>query len=264
MDVYRFAAGEGPLLVSNPHSGTFIPDDIAARMTDAGRATPDTDWHVDKLYGFLAELNIPVLTATHSRYVIDLNRAPDDRSLYPGQFTVGLLPEVTFDKQAIYQAGQGIAEEEKQQRIDVYWRPYHDRLRQELDAIKARHGYALLWDAHSIKPEVPSLFAGRLPDLNFGTNGGESCGLDVKAAIAPILKEYPDYTSVFDGRFKGGYITRHYGRPDDGIHAIQLELSQAAYMNAAQNRYGEEKAFKTTLFLRKLVLAFQALKPAGG
>lgn len=259
MDVFRFTAGEGPLLVSNPHSGTFIPDNIKARMTPEGQAVPDTDWHVDQLYGFLSEQNVPTITATHSRYVVDLNRAVDDHSLYPGQFTTGLFPEVTFDGEAIYKQGNGVSDKEKHQRIEAYWRPYHDMLLEQLEKIKGEYGYALLWDAHSIKSEVPVFFAGRLPDLNFGTNGGKSCALDVEETFAPLLQTFPAYSHVFNGRFKGGFITRHYGRPDEGIHAIQLELSQTTYLDEAANSYDEKKAQRLAGLLEKLVRAFRSL-----
>ena len=235
-EVFTFKAGASPLLVSMPHVGTQVPEAIAARMTGIGRSTPDTDWHVDRLYDFLNDLDASVLAATQSRYVIDLNRAPDDKPLYPGASNTGLCPTTTFDEAAIYLDGREPNAAEIDARKDrVFW-PYHERLGRALAAIKARHGYALLWEAHSIRSQVPRFFEGRLPDLNLGSAGGASADAELIARLKRVAETQgaaAGYSHALDGRFKGGYITRGFGDPAGGVHAIQLELSQITYMDEA-------------------------------
>jgi N-formylglutamate deformylase len=231
MDVFRFTAGRTPLLVSMPHVGTHIPDGLRARMTAGARAVPDTDWHVDRLYDFLGELGAAVIQATHSRYVVDLNRPPDSAPLYPGAANTGLCPTEQFDGSPVYEAGEAPGDAEIQERLARYWRPYHDRLVAELQALKARHGIALLYEAHTIRSRVQRLFEGRLPDINLGTADGKSCASDLAALLIETAGEAEAYSSVLNGRFKGGYITRQYGRPADGVHAVQLELAQLTYMD---------------------------------
>ena len=230
MEVYEFTAGRAPLLVSMPHVGTYIPPGIADTMTPEARAVPDTDWHVDRLYDFLEELGTARIRATHSRFVIDLNRAPDDRPLYPGASNTELCPTSLFDERPIYRPGAAPDPAEIAARRERYWRPYHDRLAAELASLRERFGFAVLFDAHSIRSEVPRFFAGRLPDLNIGTGGGGTAAPELAARVLEAAAEAEGYTSVLNGRFQGGYITRHYGRPDEGIHALQLELSQITYM----------------------------------
>ncbi len=235
-DPFTFTAGASPLVVSMPHVGTQVPEAIAARMTAPGRTVPDTDWHVDRLYDFLDDLDASVLAATQSRYVIDLNRAPDDKLLYPGASNTGLCPVTTFDEEPIYLDGQEPDTAEIAARRDRVFRPYHERLASALGAIKERHGYALLWDAHSIRSRVPRFFEGRLPDLNLGSAGGLSADPDLIARLkraAETEGAAAGYSHALDGRFKGGYITRSFGDPAKGIHAVQLELSQITYMDEA-------------------------------
>ena len=231
MDPFRFHEGDTPLLVSMPHVGIYVPPDVAARLSPAALLLPDTDWHVDRLYDFLGELGASTIAATHSRYVIDLNRAPDDTPLYPGASNTGLCPATMFDEAPIYRNGQEPDTDEIAVRRKAIWRPYHERLHDELAALKSRHGHALLWDAHSIRSQVPRFFDGRLPDLNFGTGGGASADPDLVRSLDAVAGDSPEYTHVVNGRFKGGYITRSNGDPAAGIHAVQLELSQITYMN---------------------------------
>jgi N-formylglutamate deformylase len=231
MDIYRFVPGSTPLLVSMPHVGTHIPDELARRMTDGARGVPDTDWHVDRVYDFLGGLGAAIIQATHSRYVIDLNRPPDSAPLYPGAANTGLCPAEQFDGRPIYKAGETPADAEVQDRLQRYWRPYHDRLSAELQALRARHGIALLFEAHTIRARVPRLFEGRLPDINLGTADGKSCASDLAALLIETAGEAETYSSVLNGRFKGGYITRQYGRPAEAVHAVQLELVQLTYMD---------------------------------
>ena len=228
MELFRFRAGTSPLLVSMPHTGTHVPGWLAPRLSSAARALPDTDWHLERLYEFVSDLGASVLVATHSRYVVDLNRPPDNANLYPGQDTTGIVPLDTFHREPLYLPGFPPSEEEVAERIETYWRPYHARLQQALAEIRARHGYALLWDAHSIFSVLPRFFAGKLPDLNLGTADGKSCAPGIGEALA---KSVEGYSAVLNGRFKGGYITRRYGDPTDQVHAVQLELSEATYMD---------------------------------
>ena len=255
--LFDFRAGSAPLLVSMPHTGTFVPEWLAPRLSPAGRALPDTDWHLERLYSFLDELGAAVLVATHSRYVVDLNRPPDNANLYPGQDTTGIVPVDSFHRQPLYIAGFTPSPDEAAQRIETYWRPYHHRLAQALADIKAKHGYALLWDAHSIFSVLPRFFEGKLPDLNLGTADGKSCAPGVGEALR---KSVEGYSAVLNGRFKGGYITRRYGDPANGIHAVQLELSEATYMDEeAPYKFREHLARQLRPQLRTLLELFLLL-----
>jgi len=226
-------------------------------MTPAGIALPDTDWHVAQLYEFAGDLGANILVANYSRYVVDLNRPATDEALYPGQLSTGLCPTKTFAGEAIYVEE---AEIDPAKRAEEYWKPYHDRVRAALDAIREQHGYALLWDAHSIPSRVPRLFEGELPALNIGTNGGASCDSSLERAVSGIA-EGSDYSSVLNGRFRGGYITRHYGDPDNGIHAVQLEISQRVYMDEQTRMFDAKKALHLRGTLRAMLRAY--LESAG-
>jgi len=230
---FLLRAGRTPLLVSMPHVGTHIPDDIAADLTDHALGVPDTDWHVDLLYDFLDDLGASVIAAIHSRYVVDLNRAPDGTDLYPGRDTTELCPTTSFDRRPLYRDGRRPDGAAIAHRVGLYWEPYHARLAAELERLKATHGVALLWDAHSIASVVPRFFEGRLTDLNIGTNGGASCDPSLARRVMEVAKAAEGFSTVLDGRFRGGYITRHYGCPDALVHAVQLEQSQRTYMDEA-------------------------------
>jgi N-formylglutamate deformylase len=243
MEIFELHQGTVPLLISVPHDGTLIPADIASRMVPAARRVPDTDWHVARLYAFAREFGASMIVPRHSRYVVDLNRPPDDTSLYPGQNTTGLCPMVQFSGEAVYLDGQMPDEDEVGERVERYWRPYHDALRGELERIHAGHGRVTLWEGHSIRgSELPFLFDGRLPDLNLGTAGGRSCSPALQARLEGVLAAQDGYDFVVNGRFKGGYITREYGEPARGIDAVQLEISQRVYMDEASYAYDESKA----------------------
>jgi N-formylglutamate deformylase len=229
--VFSLHQGSLPLLISIPHLGTRIPDDIAATMTPVAARTDDCDWHLDRLYAFARSLGASILTPTYARYVIDLNRPPDGANLYPGQDTTGLLPVDTFDKEPLYRDGQLPDDAEVARRRDAYWKPYHNAIESELAALKAKHGKVLLWEAHSIRSHVPRFFEGRLPDFNLGTANGASAAAGLADELAAIVEAHGGgYTAVANGRFKGGYITRQHGQPEQGVHAVQLELSQITYM----------------------------------
>ncbi len=257
MELFKFTQGTKPLLVSMPHVGTHLPDDLARRMMPIARTVPDTDWHLEQLYDFAVGLGASVLAATHSRFVVDLNRPPDNANLYPGQDTTGLCPIDTFAKQPIYRMGEEPDDTEIRHRVGTYWKPYHAKLQEELARIKARHGSALLWDAHSIASHVPRFFAGRLTDFNLGTADGKSCRPEIGARMLEIAQAAPGYTSVLNGRFKGGYITRTYGTPADGVEAVQLELSEITYMDEPPPfGYRKDLAGEVKPHLRRMLEAF--------
>ena len=228
--IYHLQPAKAPLLVSVPHAGTGVPRNIMRRLAPSARCLPDTDWHVDELWAGAIELGAGMLAARHSRYVIDLNRSPDDQPLYEGAGT-GLVPMETFDGQPVYIGGAEPTAAEIDQRRQAYWQPYHDALRAELERIRSKHGYALLLDAHSIRDHVPRLFDGRLPHLNLGSNDGASASAGLISLAVDQLLEWAGFTRVLDGRLRGGYITRHYGRPAEAIHALQFEMAQSVYMS---------------------------------
>jgi N-formylglutamate deformylase len=251
---FKFRAGRTPLLVSMPHTGTHLPTDLKKRLTAVGLAMPDTDWHLEKLYDFLDDIGASVLVATHSRYVVDLNRPPDNASLYPGQDTTPLVPIDSFHRERLYRSGKEPDEAEIAERVATYWQPYHTKLAEELERLSEKFDYALLWDAHSIFSEVPRFFAGKLTDLNLGTADGKSCGVGIGEAL---LKKVSGYGGVLNGRFKGGYITRTYGDPANGVHAVQLELSEATYMSESPPyKFNKALAMRLRTQLRTLIEEF--------
>ncbi|MGZ8364021.1 MAG: N-formylglutamate deformylase [Caulobacteraceae bacterium] len=231
--IFDFRQGGSPLVVAMPHVGTSVPPEVAESLTPLGRQVLDTDWHIDRLYGFLDELDVTTLIARHSRTAIDLNRSPENEALYPGRFETGLCPTTGFDGQPLYVEGREPDAAEIARRTEAWWRPYHDRLALALEETRARHGYALLLDAHSIRAEIPLLFEGRLPDINVGTADGKSCSPALTRRIENVLAAQDRFTWVINGRFKGGWTTRHYGTPAANVHAVQFELVQAAYMDEA-------------------------------
>ncbi|HEX2117163.1 MAG TPA: N-formylglutamate deformylase [Alphaproteobacteria bacterium] len=253
-EVFQFVPGTTPVLISVPHAGTTIPAEIAARMTTEALDLPDTDWHVPLLYDFARQLGAGLIVATHSRYVIDLNRDPSGKPLYPGADNTELVPLTTFNRDAVYRSGLGPDDDEVAQRVSRYWRPYHDKLAGELETLKARHGVAVLWDAHSIPSMVPRFFRGKLPDLNLGSAKGTSAAPDLIEAVARMLKTTNAFSSVVDGRFTGGYITRRFGQPRSGVHALQLELGQACYMDESPPyRFDAQRAAPLKALLEKTI-----------
>lgn len=230
MELFESSKGRSPLLVNVPHAGTHIPEPLSRRMTATALKSPDADWHVDRLYNFARDLDASFIVATHSRYVVDLNRPPDGSSLYPGQDVTELCPLLQFDKSPIYLPGETPDTAETAARRETYWQPYHDSLSETLADIRATHGYALLWDAHSIRSVEPRFFDGRLPDINLGSGDGTACDDALAANLIAIAEQADGYSAILNGRFKGGHITRHYGDPANRIHAMQLELSQITYM----------------------------------
>jgi N-formylglutamate deformylase len=261
-DVVTLTCGSVPLLVSMPHIGTHIPQALQAQYVPQALAVEDTDWHLQRLYHFVGEMGASVLVPQTSRYVIDLNRPPDDAPMYPGASNTELCPTRFFTGEPLYLPGCAPDATERARRRDVYWQPYHAALVGELARLKALHGYALLWDAHSIRSQIPWLFEGRLPDLSIGTASGASANARITDAVMQACAEYPQVSSVANGRFKGGYITRHYGQPGNRVHAVQLEMCQSLYMQeVAPYTYDEVLATRIQPVLRHMVAS--ALETCG-
>ena len=233
MNLGDLVRGDAPLVIDVPHAGTHVPPEIARRLTPAARALADTDWHVEKLYAFARDAGVTLFVATHSRYVVDLNRDPSGIALYPGTENTELCPTRTYANEPVYAEGRGPDAREIAVRRSEYFDPYHAQLTAEIERVRARHGYAILLDGHSIRSEVPRFFAGRLPDLNLGTVDGASCASSVQGAADMVLAGAAAFTSVVNGRFKGGYVTRRYGDPARAVHALQLEIAQECYMDEA-------------------------------
>lgn len=259
VEVFR---GDSPIVLGVPHAGTFVPDDILARLNDTGKILADTDWHVDRLYRDLLP-GVTMVCANFHRYVIDANRDPSGVSLYPGQNTTGLCPTTDFDGFRIYQEGEEPSEQEVEARRLAWHAPYHEALAAEIDRVKARHGVAILYDCHSIRSHILFLFEGKLPDFNVGTNNGETCAPSVEAAVFGRAEKAEGYTAILNGRFKGGWTTRHYGQPETGVHALQMELAQSTHLQteAVPFAYDEAKAEKLRTHLGDMLRALEALVP---
>lgn len=222
--------GAAPLVVSLPHTGTVLPGDLEARLISPWLARKDADWWIDRLYGFAAGLGATVIHTAISRTVIDVNRDPEGRSLYPGQATTGLCPTETFDGEPLYRRGQAPAAAEIGERRRRYFVPYHDALARELARLRERHSRVVLYDCHSIRSVIPRLFDGELPQCNVGTNDGASCDRSLTAEVE-LACDRGGWSRVTNGRFRGGYITRHHARPAAGVHAVQMELACRGYMD---------------------------------
>jgi N-formylglutamate deformylase len=228
--IFTLHQGKRPLLVSLPHVGIEIPQNMQADYVPHALEVEDTDWHLASLYALAKHIGASLLAPRYSRYVIDLNRPPENTPMYAGANNTELCPTRSFGGEPIYKEGQAPDETEIEYRRRAFWQPYHDALANEIERIKEKHGYVVLWDGHSIKSELPWLFEGKLPDLNLGTAGGTSCSPALTSALGHLLETQNKYTYAIDGRFKGGYITRHYGRPQEGVHAVQLEMCFSCYM----------------------------------
>ncbi|MBQ0957595.1 N-formylglutamate deformylase [Ideonella sp. 4Y11] len=239
--VFTLHRGHRPLLVSVPHAGTALPLDQQPRYTERALRVEDTDWCLDELYAFARDLGASLIVPRHSRYLIDLNRPPTDAPMYPGANNTELCPTRNFEGLPIYRDGQAPDAAEIHRRRERYWQPYHDSLASELERLRAEHGHALLFDGHSIRPELPWLFDGRLPDLNLGTANGQAATPALRDALRGVLATQDRFSWVVDGRFKGGYITRHYGQPAQGVQAVQLEMGWQCAMDEAMPTQGEPR-----------------------
>lgn len=258
MNPVEVSSGSSPVVLGFPHAGTWLPEFVFDGLNERGRRLADTDWHVDQLYAGLLD-GVSSVRATFHRYVIDANRDPDGTSLYPGQNTTELVPLTDFDGQSIWNSHPGT--EEIKNRLDQFHAPYHQALESELLQAKERHGYAILFDCHSIRSEIPFLFAGQLPDFNVGTNNGTTCAKEIEKAVFNICNSADGYTSVLNGRFKGGWTTRHYGKPAKDCHAIQLELAQSTYLESEkpQFEFCERKADQVRIHLRAILQKLETI-----
>lgn len=260
--LFHSHTGDGPVILNFPHSGRLLPDEVFAQLNEHGKAQVDTDWHVPELYGF-ANGQVTWVEATHSRYVVDLNRDPSGASLYPGHATTGLCPDTDFEGNGIY-ASQSPDVAETERRKQIYFLPYHAELKSQISRICGQYGYCVLLDCHSILSRVPRLFDGALPDLNLGTNSGLSCAPEL-ASVAEAALNGSSFSFVRDGRFKGGWITRHYGQPGKNVHALQLEIAQCAYMDELHpNQFDADRAALLQTVLHGLVKSLQDWRPIEG
>jgi N-formylglutamate deformylase len=259
-DVYTLQRGTRPLLVSLPHVGTVIPDDIAARLVPRALETEDADWHLDQLYAFVVDMGASLLVPRYARYVVDLNRPPENTPMYPGANNTELVPTRFFTGEPLYRDDRTPDAAEVGRRVERYWRPYHDALAAELARMKAAHGRAMLFDGHSIQAELPWLFEGRLPELNLGTDSGRSCAPALRDRFAAILAAHPAHSHVIDGRFKGGYITRHYADPARGVHAVQMEMCWHCYLRP-EHDYDPACAARVQPVLRDIAQALLDWQP---
>lgn len=250
--IYKLTEKQSPLIVSMPHSGLKLPDALLSNLTDHARSLVDTDWHIPQLYDFVEQMDITLLQANYSRYVVDLNRSTDNKPLYPGQASTDVCPFTTFAGEPLYTQEGVVNDAAIQQRISQFWQPYHDQLQAQIERVKAIHGYAVIYDAHSIRSEIPRLFDGTLPDLNLGTANGKSCDPRFQEPIEKILST-SEFSTVINGRFVGGYITRHYGQPDKNVHTIQMEIAQHSYMDEQSFDYLEDKAARLKPVLRDVI-----------
>jgi N-formylglutamate deformylase len=262
MELWHRHEGSTPLLIDVPHCGTYVPPELAADMTEEGRRLPDTDWHVDKLYDFAPRLGAGMLVATHSRYVADLNRDPLGVPLYPGADNTEVCPLRSFAGADIWSRGRAPDADEVARRVNAFWRPYHVQLSAEIVAITARHGFCVLLDAHSIRSVLPRFFSGTLPHLNIGTAKGQSCAPALATHAAAVLASADRFTHVVDGRFTGGYITRHYGQPGAGVHALQLEIALRSYLSEERpEAYEPARAGPLRTLLQRFVKSLLAWSP---
>lgn len=262
LPIFDLHTGNTPLLVSLPHVGTHIPEALHAGFVPRALAVEDTDWHLDQLYGFVRALGASLIVPRHSRFVIDLNRPPENTPMYAGANNTELCPTRFFTGDPLYREGMAPDAQAIDQRRATYWQPYHDALRCEMDRIQAQHGHAILFDGHSIRSRLPWLFEGKLPDLNLGTASGTSCAPELRSALQEVLQSQHHFTQVVDGRFKGGYITRSFGRPAAGQHAVQLEMCWSTYMQE-QAPYTLDPALAAQLLplLRTLVQTMITWRP---
>ena len=257
--IYTLHRGHRPLLLSLPHVGSVLPEALQARLVPRALQVEDTDWHLERLYGFAQVLGVSVLVLRHSCYVVDLNRPSENTPMYPGVNNTALCPTTFFTGDALYLPGQEPDAAEVAQRVERYWRPYHAALQAELQRLRAAHGQVVLFDGHSIKGELPWLFDGALPDLNLGTASGAACAPALRQALADVLAAQSSYSVAVDGRFKGGYITRCYGQPAEGVHAVQLEMAWRCYMDdTPPYGYRDDLAVQVQPVLQRLMQAMLA------
>lgn len=264
MGVFEVRQGTSPVVLGFPHTGTDVPPAIWERLNDNGRKLADTDWHIHTLYdGLLADATM--VRATFHRYVIDANRDPAGISLYPGQNTTGLVPETDFDGLSIWQQGQEPKDADIAARLAEFHAPYHAALAAEIARVKAIHGFVVLYDCHSIRSHIPFLFEGKLPDFNIGTDMGKTCAREIERIAVEVTAAADGYTSILNGRFKGGWTTRHYGKPETRVHAIQMELAQSTHLQSEELpfAYDTAKAERLRVHLKAILTGIEAFALSG-
>jgi len=253
MQLVKILEGNSPIILTQPHGGTYIPTNILHQYNDIGLSMSDTDWHINRLYDGLLE-RVSTVQALFSRYIIDPNRNPSGEFLYPGQNTTELCPTIDFSGQPIYRDGMQPDAEEVAKRLKKFHSVYHFAISEQIQRISQKYGFALLFDCHSIKSNLPYLFAGELPDINLGTNDGRTCDPKIEKVAVEFHSKISGYKFVLNGRFKGGWTTRHYGDPKNGIHTMQLELAKKTYMEEFSPwNYDHIRAKKIRNHLKKLL-----------
>ncbi len=262
MTTHEIRQGTSPIILGFPHTGTDVPPDIWDRLNDNGKLLADTDWHIHDLYDGLID-GVTTVRATFHRYGIDANRDPSGTSLYPGQNTTGLVPETDFDGLSIWKDGAAPTEADITERLRDFHAPYHAALAAEIERVKAIHGVAILYDCHSIRSHIPFLFEGKLPDFNIGTDLGKTCDHAIERAVVAATASATGYDSILNGRFKGGWTTRHYGRPETGVHAIQMELAQSTHLQTEKPpfAYDTAKADRLRVHLKDILERIAAIAP---
>ncbi|MCZ7976431.1 N-formylglutamate deformylase [Agrobacterium tumefaciens] len=262
MEVCEVRQGTSPVVIGLPHTGTEVPAAIWDRLNDTGKTLADTDWHIHELYDDLLA-DATTVRATFHRYVIDANRDPEGTSLYPGQNTTGLVPTTDFDGKPIWKDGLEPTAQDVADRLATFHAPYHAALLAEIERVKAIHGVAIVYDCHSIRSHIPFLFEGALPDFNIGTDNGTTCDTRVEAAAVNVVRNADGYSRVLNGRFKGGWTTRHYGKPHLGVHAIQMELAQSTHLaeEAPPFAYDEAKAARLRVHLKNILTQIERIAP---
>jgi formiminoglutamase len=259
-EVYTLERGSSPIILGLPHTGTYVPPEIWKRLNSNGRILADTDWHIEQLYDGLLPGASRVRALFH-RYVIDANRDPAGVSLYPGQNTTTLVPETDFDGLPIWQEGQGPSQADVAERTQRFHAPYHAALAEEIARVRAQHGIAVVFDCHSIRSNIPFLFEGKLPVFNIGTADGTTCDPTIETAAVEIARAATGFTHILNGRFKGGWTTRFYGKPEQGVHAIQLELAQDTHLQAEAPpfAFSADKAERLQGHLRQMLQRIEAV-----
>ena len=261
-DTFTLHRGSTPLLVSLPHAGTQLTPELQSQLVPRAVQVEDTDWFLDRLYAFVVDLGASLIVPRHSRYVVDLNRPSDNQPMYAGANNTELCPSRFFTGEPLYRDGQTPGADDVQQRVQIFWQPYHDALGAELARLKQAHGHAIVFDGHSIKSRLPWLFEGQLPDLNLGTAQGQACAPSLRDVLVRLLNAQTAFTVAIDGRFKGGHITRCYGHPARGIHAVQLEMCWRTYMHE-EPPFSWDAAHATRVqpLLREMVQAMLHWRP---
>jgi N-formylglutamate deformylase len=263
MKTFEAIQGNSPVVLTQPHGGTFVPDTVMSRLNPLGQGLSDTDWHISRLYDGLLD-GVSVIKSNVHRYVIDANRDPGGVSLYPDQNTTTLCPLTDFDGTAIWQNGESPNSDEIEERRAAYHAPYHAAIAEEIDRVKALHGVAILYDCHSIRSQISYLFDGELPVFSIGTNDGKTCAVSVQNSVLAHCMTDPQFNSVLNGRFKGGWTTRNYGHPEANVHAIQMELAQRVYMEeVAPWTYCEDRAAKVRPVLARILNDLDHLARSG-